>query len=144
MPEATRRKANVADRTPCVDDIHNAKYQNNGVCNVIHGAATVLVRHLLAPPAPSIALLIDLFGLTHAEAEVAVILAGGVSAEQVARERHVSLDTVRSQIRAISKKIDASGLRGFERIIALSSTMPVSTIRDSASGKTKTKDPERH
>lgn len=91
--------------------------------SVIHGAATVLTRHLLKPSLPPVGLLIDLFGLTRAEAEVAVALAGGVTAEDAARIRHVSLDTVRSQIRAILRKTGAGGLRDFERIIALSSTM---------------------
>ncbi|SAK67856.1 LuxR family transcriptional regulator [Caballeronia pedi] len=91
--------------------------------SVFHGAATVLVRRLLAPSTPPVGLLIDLFGLTRSEAEVAVALAGGVTAEEAARGRHVSLDTVRSQIRAILQKTGASGLRDFERIIALISTM---------------------
>lgn len=47
-------------------------------------------------------------------------------AEDVARSRLVSLDTVRSQIRTILGKTGASGPRDFERIIALSSTMHVS------------------
>jgi DNA-binding CsgD family transcriptional regulator len=91
--------------------------------SVIHGAATVLTRYLLRPSSPPAGLLIDLFGLTLAEAEVAVALAGGVTAEDVARTRRVSLDTVRSQIRNLLRKTGAAGLRDFERIIALSSTM---------------------
>jgi DNA-binding CsgD family transcriptional regulator len=91
--------------------------------SVIHGAATVLTRHLLRPSSPPIGLLIDLFGLTRSEAEVAVALAGGVTAEDVARIRRVSLDTVRTQIRTILRKTGAAGLRDFERIIALSSIM---------------------
>jgi DNA-binding NarL/FixJ family response regulator len=87
------------------------------------GAATVLARNLLKPASPPVKLLIDLFGLTRSEGEVAAALAGGVTAEDVARTRRVSLDTVRSQIRTILGKTGASGLRDFERIIALSSTM---------------------
>jgi DNA-binding CsgD family transcriptional regulator/PAS domain-containing protein len=93
--------------------------------SVIHGAATVLTRRLLTPSLPPAGLLSDLFGLTSAEAEVAVALAGGVTAEDAARIRHVSLDTIRSQIRAILRKTGAAGLRDFERIIALSSTMHI-------------------
>ncbi len=87
------------------------------------GAATVLVRNLLKPRHRPVGLLIDLFGFTRSEGEVAVALAGGVTADDVARGRRVSLDTVRSQIRTILSKTGASGLRDFERIIALSSTM---------------------
>jgi DNA-binding CsgD family transcriptional regulator len=91
--------------------------------SVMPGAATVLARNLLKPTSPPVKLLIDLFGLTRSEGEVAAALAGGVTAEDVARARRVSLDTVRSQIRTILGKTGASGLRDFERIIALSSTM---------------------
>jgi len=94
--------------------------------SVVHGAASVLTRYLLRPSLPPVGLLIDLFGLTRAEAEVAVALAGGVTAEDVARTRRVSLDTVRTQVRAILRKTGAAGLRDFERIIALSSTMHAS------------------
>ncbi|MFM0500763.1 hypothetical protein [Paraburkholderia caffeinilytica] len=97
--------------------------QPNMGTSVVHGAATVLTRHLLRPSSPPVGLLIDLFGLTRSEAEVAVALAGGITAENVARTRRVALDTVRSQIRTILRKTGATGLRDFERIIALSSTM---------------------
>jgi len=107
---------------PALRHLSSSTQPNMGT-SVIHGAATVLTRHLLRPSSPPARLLIDLFGLTRAEAEVAVALAGGVSAEDVARTRRVSLDTVRSQIRTVLRKTGASGLRDFERIIALSSTM---------------------
>ena len=42
-------------------------------------------------------MLCELFGLTRAEAAVAVALVGGATAEQVARQRGVSLMTVRVQ-----------------------------------------------
>jgi len=107
---------------PALRHLSSSTQPNMGT-SVIHGAATVLTRHLLRPSSPPVRLLIDLFGLTRAEAEVAVALAGGVTAEDVASTRRVSLDTVRSQIRTVLRKTGASGLRDFERIIALSSTM---------------------
>lgn len=116
--------------------------QPNMGTGVIRGAATVLVRRLLAPSAPSIALLNDLFRLTRSEAEVAAILAGGVSAEDVARARNVSLDTVRSQIRAILKKTGASSLRDFERIVALGSTMQAASASRPPSGNQVASHPE--
>ncbi len=64
-------------------------------------------------------MLSDLYGLTRAEAEVAGALAGGVTAEQVARARHVSLDTIRTQVRTVLRKTNAANLRDFERIVAL-------------------------
>jgi DNA-binding CsgD family transcriptional regulator len=66
-------------------------------------------------PSPSPGLLCDLFGLTKAEAEVAVALSDGGTAEDVARRRGVSLETVRSQIRSILGKSESDNLRDFAR-----------------------------
>ncbi len=59
-----------------------------------------------------------MFDFSRAEAEVAIALTGGASAEDVARRRGVSLMTVRSQIRAILGKAEAENLRDFERTMA--------------------------
>jgi DNA-binding CsgD family transcriptional regulator len=64
----------------------------------------------------------DLFGLSAAEGAVAAALLGGQTAEIVARDRAVSLDTVRTQIRTVLRKTDAANLRDFERIGALLGT----------------------
>ncbi len=57
---------------------------------------------------------------------VAIALVGGASAEEVARQRHVSLDTVRSQIRSILAKIvEVVNLRDLERWMAsLAAVLP--------------------
>ncbi len=123
-PDASPGDSAVLSALVCPALRHlSSSTQSNPGTSVIHGAATVLTRHLLRPSSPPVRLLIDLFGLTRSEAEVAVALAGGVTAENVARTRRVSLDTVRSQIRTLLRKTGAVGLRDFERIIALSSTM---------------------
>jgi DNA-binding CsgD family transcriptional regulator len=83
------------------------------------GTALVVARELAQPLAVAPARLSDLYGLTHAEAAIAVSLAGGVTAEDVARGRQVSLDTVRSQVRTVLRKTNAANLRDFERILAL-------------------------
>lgn len=83
---------------------------------VLEGLALVMLRNLGAPSLPPPSLFSDLFGLSAAEAAVAVSLLGGRTAEDVARARHVSLDTVRSQIRTVLRKSDAANLRDFERI----------------------------
>jgi DNA-binding CsgD family transcriptional regulator len=83
------------------------------------GTALVVARELARPLAVAPARLSDLYGLTHAEAAIAVSLAGGVTAEGVARGRQVSLDTVRSQVRTVLRKTNAANLRDFERILAL-------------------------
>lgn len=79
----------------------------------------ILITELSRPSAPKPSLLSDLFGLSIAEGAVALALLGGQTAESVARERDVSLDTVRTQIRTVLRKTDASNLRDFERIGAL-------------------------
>ena len=66
----------------------------------------------------------SMFGLSVAEAAVAVALLGGRTAEDVARLRQVSLDTIRSQIRTVLRKSEAANLRDFERIGAMLGSMP--------------------
>jgi DNA-binding NarL/FixJ family response regulator len=83
------------------------------------GVALVVSRELAQPLQLRPGILSDLYGLTHAETEVAVSLAGGRTAEDVARARQVSLDTVRSQVRTVLRKANAANLRDFERILAL-------------------------
>ena len=82
------------------------------------GLALLVLRSLDQKVSPHAEMLCDLFGLSRAEAEVAVSLTGGASAEDVARRRGVSLMTVRSQIRSILGKSEAENLRHFERTMA--------------------------
>jgi DNA-binding NarL/FixJ family response regulator len=83
------------------------------------GFALVMARELAQSPQLRPGLLSDLYGLTHAEAAVAASLGGGVTAEDVARRRQVSLDTVRTQVRTVLRKTNAANLRDLERILAL-------------------------
>nr|WP_282572277.1 PAS domain-containing protein [Roseomonas acroporae] len=80
--------------------------------------ALIVVHDVARGVAPPVGMLCDVFGLSQAEAEVAVALAGGVSAEEVARQRAVALGTVRSQVRAILDKSGAANLRDLERSLA--------------------------
>jgi len=52
--------------------------------------------------------LVSAFGLTRAEAEVAIDLAHGLSARDIAARRSASSDTVRKQTQAIFQKLDVS------------------------------------
>lgn len=79
----------------------------------------VLLQDLSRPAPINPGLLTDLFALSSAESAVALALLGGQTAEAVARERQVSLETVRTQIRVVLRKTGASNLRDFERIGAL-------------------------
>jgi DNA-binding CsgD family transcriptional regulator len=86
---------------------------------VAPGLAMLVVQALRPPTGPHPSLLMELFGMSGSEAAVAVAILGGRSAEEVATERGVSLDTVRTQLRAVLRKSDASNLRDFERICAM-------------------------
>ncbi|HQX60021.1 MAG TPA: helix-turn-helix transcriptional regulator [Burkholderiaceae bacterium] len=46
----------------------------------------------------------ELFGLTPAEADVGMLLSAGHSVERIAKQRHVALSTVRSQLRMLLMK----------------------------------------
>ena len=97
------------------------------------GLALVVIEELVRRASPPAAMLCDLFGLSRAEAEVAIRLVGGTSAEDVAQGRAVSLDTVRNQIRAILRKSEAANLRDLERLLArLAAIGPGTTTRSPA------------
>lgn len=87
----------------------------SGVKNTI----VLFFRDLSEINLPSADLLCSLFNLTKTEAAVGLGLLGGNSAEAVSRIRHVSLETIRSQIRVILRKAGANNLRDFERIVSL-------------------------
>ena len=89
-----------------------------GGANAGSGLALVKIEDLVHHAAPPAALLCDLFGFSAAEAEVALGLVGGASAEDVAHTRTVSVETVRGQIRAILRKSEAANLRSFEHMMA--------------------------
>ncbi|HEX3992363.1 MAG TPA: LuxR C-terminal-related transcriptional regulator [Acetobacteraceae bacterium] len=83
------------------------------------GLAIIVALETSRPECVPERMLSDLYSLTTAEAAVAGALAGGITAEDVARERGVSLDTVRTQVRGVLRKTNAANLRDFERIVAL-------------------------
>ena len=90
---------------------------------VAPAAAMLVVRQLNRAWLPPPSLMSELYGLTKSEAEVALRFSGGATAEDVARHRQVSLDTVRTQVKTILRKTNAASLRDLERIIAISSAM---------------------
>jgi DNA-binding NarL/FixJ family response regulator len=92
-------------------------------CRIQPGTAMIVARHLSHSSLPHPGLMCDLYGLTKAEAAVALSFGGGATAEDVARMRRVSPETVRSQVKAILRKTNTSSLRDLERIIAISSAM---------------------
>jgi DNA-binding CsgD family transcriptional regulator/PAS domain-containing protein len=85
---------------------------------VTEALALVLIRSVGRRVAPPPTMLCELYGLTPAEAAVAVALAGGATAEDVASARGVSLMTVRVQIRAVLGKTGSTNLRELEHMMA--------------------------
>ena len=85
----------------------------------VKAVAMISARELARPSRGEAAILSDLYGLTRAEADVAGALAGGITAEEVAHARQVSLDTIRAQVRTVLRKTNAANLRDLERIVAL-------------------------
>jgi DNA-binding CsgD family transcriptional regulator len=80
--------------------------------------ALVLITDPADGPVLTASALHQLFGLTSAEASVALALAAGRSAEEIAAERAVSLPTVRTQIRQILAKTGALHVRDLVRLLA--------------------------
>jgi DNA-binding NarL/FixJ family response regulator len=97
---------------PRDNDVHSLAIEG-------HVPVLILINELSRPQVVKPSLFSELFGLSAAEGAVAAALLGGQSAETVARERAVSLDTVRTQIRTVLRKSNAANLRDFERIGAL-------------------------
>jgi len=64
-------------------------------------------------------LLQQLYGLTPAEAVLATLLVQGRSLREAADERHVTIETVRSQLRQIFTKTDTSRQADLVRLILI-------------------------
>jgi DNA-binding CsgD family transcriptional regulator len=96
------------------------------------GLALVIATDPSRRVPPSAAMLSEVFGLSRGETAVAAALAGGHSAEEVARARGTSLETVRSQIRSILSKTGAANLRDLERMLA---SLPTAGLLSPADGR---------
>jgi len=81
--------------------------------------ALVLVRDPVSVTLPSAELLSDLYGLSRAEADVALAAASGQTAEQIAAGRRVGVSTVRTQIRMVLEKAGAASLRDLGRMLTM-------------------------
>ena len=79
-------------------------------------AAILALTPVTRPQAPPVELVQALFDLTPAEARVARSLASGKTAEDIAEGGHVSLNTVRTQVRGVLEK---TGCNRQAEVIAL-------------------------
>ncbi|HVG49795.1 MAG TPA: hypothetical protein VM899_16840 [Rubellimicrobium sp.] len=83
--------------------------------------ALVSITELVLGPAPAGQHIIELFGLSKAEAELAIALLEGRHIEEIALERQVALSTVRSQLRSILRK---TGLHRQGELVQLLGQVP--------------------
>jgi DNA-binding CsgD family transcriptional regulator len=60
----------------------------------------------------------NLYNLSATEVEVSELLANGQSPLQIAEERQVSINTIRTQLRQIFAKTDCSNLTDLVRLLA--------------------------
>jgi DNA-binding CsgD family transcriptional regulator len=77
-----------------------AAYQMGGMDGIL-----VAARPVTTEPPLQASLLVDLYGLTSTEAEVAVLLAGGLDLEEIGDKRGVLVGTLRAQLRHIYRKM---------------------------------------
>jgi DNA-binding CsgD family transcriptional regulator len=77
-----------------------AAYQLGGIDGILLQARPVTTEPPLHPR-----LLVDTYGLTISEAEVAVLLAGGLDLEEIGQMRSVLTGTLRAQLRSIYAKV---------------------------------------
>jgi DNA-binding CsgD family transcriptional regulator len=75
--------------------------------------------------------LLALYGLTDAEARVALALFEGATSIEIARRFCVSLNTVRSQLARTFEKTGARGQADLVRLLARVSTIPIAKRTDS-------------
>jgi DNA-binding CsgD family transcriptional regulator len=94
------------------------------------GFAIVTVTDLDAPAGNiSIALLMDIFELTRAEAEIAASLFCKSDLSDIARERGVQLETVRGQVKAILHKVGTASQK--QLMLVLSRMTQISLASES-------------
>lgn len=83
--------------------------------------AMIMFHDTAATAQPDALVIAEVFRLTPAEARVAVLLAQGVAADDIARRRQVSPHTARTQIKALLAKTEAASLSDMvRRLVSLS------------------------
>ena len=105
--------------TPFPSDLRN-------LADTATAHALVTLTELAPRPVPACRHITELFGLSKAEAELAIALLEGKHVEEIAIERHVALSTVRSQLRSILRK---TGLHRQGELVQLLGQVPAYTPR---------------
>lgn len=86
----------------------------------------VLISDPMRRPVPATEVLRVIFGLSPAEAEVALLLARGLDVQAVAEERGVGTETVRRQLKALFAKTDTRRQADFAALLARMALLPQS------------------
>ena len=82
--------------------------------------AMILFHDTSQAASPDPLVVAEMFDFTPAEARVAVLLSQGVAADEIARQRQVSIHTVRTQIKSVLAKAEASSLPDLvRRVVSL-------------------------
>ena len=85
------------------------------------------------------------FGLSTAEAHIAICLGNGLSPGQIATERDSSINTIRTQIKSILKKLNANGIPDLVRILCgFAANQSVNATMHRSIIKAMTPNPVRH
>jgi DNA-binding CsgD family transcriptional regulator len=82
-----------------------------------HARAVLMIVDPDVREAPQAPVLRQVFGLTGAEASVAIALSGGRAVEDIARMRGVSLGTLRNQVKTICAKTDTHRQAGLVALL---------------------------
>ena len=90
------------------------------------GSAVIAVTDLDAPAGLiSVNLLMDIFELTRAEAEIAASLFSKSDLADIARERGVQLETVRGQVKAILHKVGTASQKQLMLVLSRMTQIPL-------------------
>ncbi len=89
-----------------------------GIAALSPVAVCIVLVHRSRPPADAVCMLRSAFGLTGAEAAVALALATGATSRDIADRRGVSRDTVKVQVAAIYQKVGVTKATQLARLIA--------------------------
>jgi DNA-binding CsgD family transcriptional regulator len=98
LHDANEAKELLVLAAPMRSDHAGARWFGLNIC------AALFISEPKAKHPLSVELLEQWFGFTAAEAQVAVDLMNGLDPEEISGRRHVSAETVRSQIKAIYEK----------------------------------------
>ncbi len=93
--------------------------------DTIQLGATVMVAFGTPRAMPAVALVQRAFGLTEAEAEIALALGDGQTIERIAEVRETSMATVRTQVKAVLAKTEVSTQAQLVGVLARFNSRPL-------------------